>query len=197
MNFKDSQFKNTTRFKVIVSQLFAKKLDPQRTAETMEVFKKWDKNKDGELTLEEFRAGMKEATRLGDDEIDRIFKELDQDDNRVITVDELIVSSAFAALVAVDERLFDAFSEMDKDGDGFIEVKELKQAIKQLKLQDLGRAESIMDEIKTLKKGKINVCCIVILCYVVLEFEYIQHIVRNAFGFVCLFVCLFVCMFEV
>ena len=88
---------------------------------------------DGELTLEEFRAGMKETTRLGDDDIDRIFKELDQDDNCIITVDELLVSSAFAALVAVDERLFDAFSEMDKDGDGFIEVKELKQAIKQLK----------------------------------------------------------------
>ena len=135
MNFKDSQFKNTNRFKVIVSQLFAKKLDPQRTAETMEVFKKWDKNNDGVLTLEEFRAGMKEATRLSDDEIDKIFKELDQDDNRLITVDELIVSSAFAALVAVDERLFDAFSELDTDNDGFIEVNELKRAIKQLQLQ--------------------------------------------------------------
>ena len=32
---------------------------------------------DGELTLEEFRAGMKETIRFGDDKINRIFKELD------------------------------------------------------------------------------------------------------------------------
>ena len=44
---------------------------------------------------------------------------------------------------------------MDKHGDGFIGVKELKQAIKKLKLQNLERAKSIMDEIKIIKEKSI------------------------------------------
>lgn len=157
--YNNRKFQKTSRFKVLVSRMFAKKLDPQRYAETIEVFKKWDIDKDGEITLEEFRQGMKQTTKFSDDEIDRIFQSLDQDDNRSITLDELIISSAFDALVSADERLHSAFSDLDTDGDGLLSVEELRNALEKVDINhDLGRAESILAEIDNNNDKTIDVC---------------------------------------
>ena len=162
------KFQKTNRFKLLVSRLFARKLDPQRYAETIESFKKWDTDGDGKITLEEFRKGMRQATKLTNFEIDRIFRELDQDDDRFITLDELIVSVAFDALVSVDERLANAFGELDKDGDGKIDISELKDAIADLQEKDehhdLGRAESIVAEIDNNRDNQIDVCFFFLFC---------------------------------
>ena len=155
-------FNKTNRFKVVISRLFARHLEPQRYAKTVEVFKRWDKDGNGELSLQEFREGMKATTKLKESEIDQIFAHLDQDDNRTITIDELIVSSAFDALVAVDQRMFDAFSLLD-GGDGELELSELKKVLNDLKIKDLGRAESILAEIDADANGKIDVC-LYLLC---------------------------------
>ncbi|ETO05528.1 Protein kinase domain containing protein [Reticulomyxa filosa] len=122
------------------------------------MFRKWDKDGNGEISLEEFREGMKATTKLGDEDIDRIFKNLDADDGRSITIDELVISSAYDALVAVDERLFDMFVEMDENGDGKLDSEELKHAMEKFGIADvdLQRAELILKEIDENGDGKID-----------------------------------------
>eukprot|EP01083_Nonionella_stella_P000491 1390_1 len=147
-------FRGTCRFKMLISNLFSSKLDPTQYAATLEVFKKWDTDGDGEISLEEFKKGMKETTDLSDDEISAIFKNLDGDDSRTITFDELVISSAFNALVSVDERMFAMFSELDKDGDGIISIDELKTVIK--RQENYGKIKSMAAEIDSII-GEIDI----------------------------------------
>eukprot|EP01084_Bolivina_argentea_P273943 466773_1 len=152
------QFDRTCKFKVIVSKLFSHKLDPTRYAQTLEVFKKWDVNNDGEITLEEFKIGMKQTTDLSDQEIQQIFSNLDSDDSRTITIDELIMSSAYNALVSVDERMYQTFCELDKDGDGQITIDELKKIISEKNIiDDIDiDIDDIIDEIDINGDGTID-----------------------------------------
>ncbi|ETO25860.1 hypothetical protein RFI_11279, partial [Reticulomyxa filosa] len=155
---KKRNFQNTCQFKRIVARLFALHMDPHRYAQTLETFRKWDKDGNGEISLEEFREGMKATTKLDDEEIDRIFKNLDVDDGRSITIDELVISSAFDALVAVDERLYDLFVEMDENGDGKLDSQELKHAMEKFgaNVADFKRVESILKEIDENGDGEID-----------------------------------------
>ena len=152
-----SNFTGTCKFKLLVSKLFAKKLDPNTYNKTLEVFKKWDIDGDGEITLEEFKNGMKETTDLTDEQIGEIFKNLDSDDSRTITIDELVVSAAFNALVSVDERMHQAFCELDEDGNGTIELEELKKVIQDLdEAKEIENIDEIIAEIDINGDGEID-----------------------------------------
>jgi len=152
-----SNFTGTCKFKLLVSKLFAKKIEPSTYAKTLEVFKKWDVDGDGEITLEEFKKGMKETTDLSEQQIEAIFANLDSDDSRTITIDELVISAAFNALVSVDERLHQAFSELDVDGDGIIELKELKQVIESLhETKQMENIDEIIAEVDVNGDGRID-----------------------------------------
>ena len=123
----------------------------------MEVFRKWDINNDGRLSLDEFRKGMQATTKLSEAEIDEIFHHLDNDDNREITIDEFVMSCAYDGLVAADDRLRAAFIEMDVNNDGKLDVDELKRAMSKFQMQEIGRAESLIREIDTDGDGQIDV----------------------------------------
>eukprot|EP00483_Globobulimina_turgida_P012395 UN12418 len=102
---------------------------------------------------------MQETTDLSEKEIQEIFSNLDQDDSRSITIDELIISSAYNALVSVDERMYATFAQFDKDGDGTITVDELKKIIAENNINaDIASddIDSVIDEIDINGDGKID-----------------------------------------
>ena len=144
-----TNFQGTCKFKYVVSRLFAAQMDAHRYAQTLEIFQRWDKDGDGEITLDEFREGMQTVTNLSEAQIDQIFKHLDADDSRTITIEELIISSAFDALVAADERIYDLFVSLDTNGDGRLDAEELKEAMTKFGMDnnEINRAESILHEI--------------------------------------------------
>ena len=129
-----------------------------------------DENGDGVVTMPEFKTGMRKVCpTLKEAQLEQIFNNIDMDDSRGITIDELITAISHRALVDEDERLYQTFLKLDRDQDGLITQTELKSALKQV-IGDIDENKSERPElmhrikmhIRTHTKGKsdipINVC---------------------------------------
>merc|ERR1719361_1066082 len=111
--------------------LFTQKIDADHRHEIKKFFQALDTNKDGSISMKEFKEGMRNTfhTKLSEEQLEAIFRNVDIDDNRTITFDELLTITAHRMLVDEDERLFQAFQELDEDGDGLISKNELERAL--------------------------------------------------------------------
>ena len=125
------KFHHTSKFKVAISNLFTHQIDEDHIEEMKKFFTELDENNDGAISLKEFKDGMmnKFNTELSDEQLEQIFSNVDIEDNRAITFNELLTITAHRMLVDEDERLYAAFTELDKDGDGLISKRELENAI--------------------------------------------------------------------
>ena len=95
---------------------------------------------------------------MNEEQITEIFKNLDADDSRAITIDELVVSAAFNAMVSVDQRMKKAFDELDQNGDGHIELAELKKVLTNLdETKEFENIDEIIAEIVVNGDGEIDV----------------------------------------
>lgn len=95
---------------------------------------------------------------MNEEQITEIFKNLDADDSRAITIDELVVSAAFNAMVSVDQRMKKAFDELDQNGDGHIELAELKKVLTNLdETKEFENIDEIIAEIDVNGDGEIDV----------------------------------------
>eukprot|EP00484_Ammonia_sp_Unknown_P018837 CAMPEP_0197049350 /NCGR_PEP_ID=MMETSP1384-20130603/24512_1 /TAXON_ID=29189 /ORGANISM="Ammonia sp." /LENGTH=829 /DNA_ID=CAMNT_0042481615 /DNA_START=70 /DNA_END=2559 /DNA_ORIENTATION=- len=126
-----NKFHSTSKFKVAISNMFTHQIDPDHIESIRVFFDELDANKDGAISLKEFKDGMmnKFNTTLSDQQLEQIFANVDLDDDREITFKELMTITAHRMLIDEDERLYQAFQDLDKDGNGLISEQELKQAI--------------------------------------------------------------------
>ena len=101
------------------------------TKELREAFTKIDVNGDGRVSREElfnqYSKSMGDAK--GEEEVDRIMKEVDTDNNGFIDYTEFIKASMDYRQVMSVENLRIAFDLFDKDGSGSISVQELKNVL--------------------------------------------------------------------
>merc|ERR1719410_2672240 len=125
------KFHHTSKFKIAISNMFTHQIDQDHIDELQKFFFELDENNDGAISLKEFKDGMmnKFNTELSDEQLEQIFANVDVDDNRAITFKELLTITAHRMLVDEDERLFQAFQELDNDGDGLISKDELETAL--------------------------------------------------------------------
>ena len=86
------KFHHTSKFKVEISNLFASKIDSDHRHEIKKFFQTLDTNKDGSISMKEFKDGMLNIfhTKLSEEQLEAIFRNVDLDDNREITFDELV-----------------------------------------------------------------------------------------------------------
>eukprot|EP01083_Nonionella_stella_P005945 17159_1 len=128
------KFHSTSKFKVAISNLFRDKIDSDHIKELRVFFDTLDANKDGSISLLEFKDGMMNTfhTDLSDEQLEQIFSNVDIDDDRSITFEELMTITAHRMLIDEDERLFQAFTDLDEDGDGLISKDELRNAMRKL-----------------------------------------------------------------
>ena len=99
-------------------------------------FKSLDKNKDGKLSKEEIRAGIE--ADMGEliftfgakkvDFIDELFAVIDVNKDGTIDYDEFIRAGYSQSELINKKNLKMAFKAVDYDGDGSIDIKELKTA---------------------------------------------------------------------
>lgn len=102
----------------IGSQLLGK----QEREELARVFKKLDKNSDGQLSKEEVKEGylVHYGRLISDEEIDKMFDAVDTDQSGYIDYTEFVVASANEKALLTNERLQAAFKMFDKDNSGMI-----------------------------------------------------------------------------
>ena len=111
----------------IASQLVSK----EETKDLEMVFKQMDKNGDGVLTKEEVMEGYEEVfgIQLNEDEIDRIFKNIDLDGSGALDYTEWVIGTLNDQVMLNNQKLKQAFEMFDKDKSGTISADEIKQML--------------------------------------------------------------------
>jgi len=124
-NFKN--YKNNNKIKKAVLTFIASRLKEDEIKSLRDIFMALDKNKDGTLTLEEVKEGV---GKLGEKiDIEEIFKSIDTDKSGVINYTEFLASTIDQKIYLKEEKLYEAFKNFDKDGNGKISIDEVKNTL--------------------------------------------------------------------
>ena len=114
-------------YSFIASQLMSK----QERDNLSKVFKAFDKNGDGKLSMEEVKEGYLEhyGRIMSDQEVEQMFKAVDTDNSGFIDYTEFVVAATSQSNLTSQEKLHAAFRMFDKDGSGIISADEIREVL--------------------------------------------------------------------
>merc|ERR1719150_1220553 len=114
-------------FAFIASQLLSK---GERDG-LAKVFKAFDKNGDGKLSMQEVKEGYLEhyGKVMSDEEVETMFNAVDTDKSGFIDYSEFVVAAMNENQLTTNEKLQAAFKMFDKDGSGIISPEEIKEVL--------------------------------------------------------------------
>ena len=114
-------------FAFIASQLLSK---TERDG-LAKVFKAFDKNGDGKLSMQEVKEGYLEhyGKIMSDEEVEQMFNAVDTDKSGFIDYSEFVVAALNENQLTTNEKLQAAFKMFDKDGSGMISPDEIKEVL--------------------------------------------------------------------
>eukprot|EP00483_Globobulimina_turgida_P002414 UN02417 len=132
---------------------------PQHFENLKKLFKALDKDGNGTIDYQESKAGMVNSKdlNLNEQEIKKMFTELDVGNIGEINFEALVNAAVHDYLIAFDQRLYEAFRDLDDDEDGKIKTSQLKQKLKQMDMY--GKADEliqIIDSVDLDKDGTID-----------------------------------------
>ncbi|KQK10428.1 calcium-dependent protein kinase 3 isoform X2 [Brachypodium distachyon] len=152
------QFSRMNRFKRRALRVIADHLSAEEVEDIKEMFKAMDTDNDGIVSCEELKSGIaKFGSHLAESEVQMLIEAVDTNGKGALDYAEFLAVSLHLQRMANDEHLRRAFLFFDKDGNGYIEPDELREALK-----DDGAADSmevvndILQEVDTDKDGKIS-----------------------------------------
>merc|ERR1712113_714897 len=122
-------------------------------------FSELDKDKNGKISFEEFKAGMLKAKdlNLDEDRIKTMFEEMDVSHQGEIEFGNLLNAAVHDYLVASDARLCEAFRDLDENESGQIKVNVLKQKMRELNpYGNIDMILQIIDDVDTNNDGIID-----------------------------------------
>jgi len=110
------------------------------------VFKAFDKNGDGRLSMDEVKQGYLDhyGKVMSDDEVEKMFKSVDSDNSGFIDYTEFVVAAMNQQELTSNEFLQAAFKMFDKDGSGVISADEIKTVLGFDKGMDASVIETIV-----------------------------------------------------
>jgi len=125
--FKADQTLKAATFAFIAGQLISK----QEKDDLARVFKTFDTNGDGKLSMEEVKVGYRDhyGITMTDDEIERMFKSVDSDNSGFIDYSEFVVAAMNEKQLTTNDKLQAAFRMFDKDGSGVISADEIRDVL--------------------------------------------------------------------
>ncbi|KAH9736556.1 calcium-dependent protein kinase 13 [Citrus sinensis] len=134
------QFSMMNRFKRKALRVIAEFLSVEEVEDIKEMFKKIDSDNDGVVSTDELKAGLRNfGSQLAESEVQMLIEafSLPMDPTHVVdtngkgTLDygEFLAVLLHLRRMANDEHLHKAFSYFDKDGNGYIEPNELRDAL--------------------------------------------------------------------
>jgi len=106
-------------------------LSKSKKEDLAKVFKSFDKNGDGRLSMEEVKQGYVEhyGKIISDEEVEKMFKAVDADNSGFIDYTEFVVAAMNESEMNSNDFLQAAFKMFDKDGSGIISADEIKQVL--------------------------------------------------------------------
>ncbi|KAM0952123.1 putative protein kinase CAMK-CDPK family [Dioscorea sansibarensis] len=124
------QFSMMNRLKKKALQVIAEHLTIEEVEVIRDMFRLMDTNNDGVVTFEELKAGLqKVGSKLTEIEMKMLMEAADIDGNGVLDYGEFVAITVHLQRIENDKHLRRAFLFFDKNGSGYIETDELKEAL--------------------------------------------------------------------
>ncbi|GMJ03227.1 calcium-dependent protein kinase 13 [Hibiscus trionum] len=152
------QFSMMNRFKRKALRVIAEFLSVEEVEDIKVMFNKMDTDNDGIVSVEELKAGFRNfGSQLAESEVQMLIEAVDANGKGTLDYGEFLAVSLHLQRLANDEHLRKAFSYFDKDGNGFIEPDELRDALMEDGADDCTNvANDIFQEVDTDKDGRIS-----------------------------------------
>ncbi|PKA50602.1 Calcium-dependent protein kinase 13 [Apostasia shenzhenica] len=152
------QFSRMNRFKRRALRVIADHLSNDEVEDMKEKFKMMDTDNDGIVSYEELKNGLAQfGTLLVESEVQMLIEAVDTNGKGKLDYGEFVAISLHLQKMANDEHLRRAFSYFDKDGNGYIEAEELREALAEDGATDsTDVANDILQEVDTDKDGRIS-----------------------------------------
>ncbi|EXC34219.1 Calcium-dependent protein kinase 30 [Morus notabilis] len=152
------QFSVMNRFKKRALRVIAEHLSVEEVEVIRDMFTLMDTDRDGKVTYEELRAGLRKVgSQLAEAEIKMLMEVADVDGNGVLDYGEFVAVTIHLQRMENDEHFRRAFMFFDKDGSGYIELTELREALADESGEtDIMVLNEIMREVDTDKDGCIS-----------------------------------------
>ncbi|EMS56778.1 Calcium-dependent protein kinase 32 [Triticum urartu] len=124
------QFSAMNKFKKKALGVVARNMPVEELDKYVQMFHLMDKDKNGNLSLEELVEGLHiNGQRVPESEIRMLLEAADTDGNGTLDCDEFVTVSLHLKKMTNEKYLAAAFRYFDKDGSGFIEIDELRQEL--------------------------------------------------------------------
>ncbi|KAF7101306.1 hypothetical protein CFC21_102677 [Triticum aestivum] len=124
------QFSAMNKFKKKALGVVARNMPVEELDKYVQMFHLMDKDKNGNLSLEELMEGLHiNGQRVPESEIRMLLEAADTDGNGTLDCDEFVTVSLHLKKMTNEKYLAAAFRYFDKDGSGFIEIDELRQEL--------------------------------------------------------------------
>jgi len=147
-------FTQANKFKKMALKIVASKLSDAEIKGLKEMFKAFDKDDSGSITVAELSEGLKNlnlqkkagfgSNQMSMEEIEALMASVDMDGDGTISYEEFIAATMHLNKLENEENLYQTFKEFDKDESGYIDEDELKEALKKF---GMGFTD---DEVKTM-----------------------------------------------
>eukprot|EP00931_Biecheleriopsis_adriatica_P103806 TRINITY_DN7859_c1_g2_i1.p1 TRINITY_DN7859_c1_g2~~TRINITY_DN7859_c1_g2_i1.p1 ORF type:complete len:732 (-),score=172.85 TRINITY_DN7859_c1_g2_i1:51-2207(-) len=120
-----------TNFKKVMMRLIASKIPARKITRLKDCFKTLDINGDGQLSMSEFRAGLIQHPDLAT-EVELAFADVDYQQSGFISLEEFLAATIDAQRSLVESYLFDAFTAVDTNKDGLLDLNELQRVVQSI-----------------------------------------------------------------
>ncbi|KAK8710711.1 hypothetical protein V6N13_146024 [Hibiscus sabdariffa] len=151
------QFSVMNKFKKKALRVIAEHLSVEEVEVIKDMFTLMDTDNDGKVSYEELKAGLRKVgSQLAEPEIRMLMEVADVDRNGVLDYGEFVAVTIHLQKMENDEHFRRAFMFFDKDGSGYIELDELRDALADESGEtDVDALNDIMREVDTDKDGRI------------------------------------------
>mmetsp|Transcript_168031 Transcript_168031/g.297702 ORF Transcript_168031/g.297702 Transcript_168031/m.297702 type:complete len:499 (+) Transcript_168031:99-1595(+) len=152
-------FRGVSKLKKVALTLIAQQLNEKDIEELKQTFQILDKNRDGTLTAQEIKEGMRQHKVSLPEDLEESLRLIDTDGSGVIDYTEFIAATMSTKQYLKEEVVWSAFRTFDKDGDGKITRAELMSILKDDALtqeQLEGQIDQMMKEVDLNNDGSIS-----------------------------------------
>merc|ERR550534_3469228 len=117
-----------SKFKLTILEVFKDVIISDEKRQTLrKTFDEMDQDKNGTVSLSEFKNTMLKFGTMTEKVAERIFKRADFNQDSVVSFDELLLTVTDHQLRNVNERMYKMFLLIDENGDGSLSPDEIKR----------------------------------------------------------------------
>lgn len=155
------EYSNLNKVHKSVISFVSFRLKDEDTRELSKIFKSFDINNDGVLSMKEVQEGFKvlqsnKSVRLGHNELEAIFNNMDLDRNGMINYNEFISAMIDYKSSIKTAQVYEAFRAFDTDNNGKLSYNELAAVIRPQTEEDIAYLKDLFTKFDLNGDGEID-----------------------------------------